>query len=427
MTPSPLPATMSARVLVMWALAASTFLYAFVQRVSPSVMVAELMAGFGVGAALLGNLSAFYFYAYAALQIPLGILFDRFGVRRLMAASLLISGSGSLLFAMSSTLEFAYLGRMLVGAGVACSWVGALTVAAHWLPASRFALFAGLAQLLGMIGAIFGQAPLAAAVAQYGWRGTLVALGALGGAMAVAIFAVLRDRPAHAGSRPRLTDGIRSVIAVRETWACAVFGFATTGPMLAFAGLWAVPYLMTVYELPRTQAAALTSLIFAGWGIGAPAIGWLSDQFGRRRLPMLICAAVAGVLLAAVIFGPRWPLWALGVIFALQGAVASAMVLCFAMVKEHNPASASAAAMGVVNTFVVGSGALLQPLIGWLLDLGWRGATLNGARVYDAAAYTQALAPLPLLFVLAFVAGLLMRELGHTEPVPRRRGTAAKP
>lgn len=412
-TTTPVATAIPMRVLAMWALAASTFLYAFLQRVSPSVMVAELMAGFGVGAALLGNLSAFYLYAYAALQIPLGILFDRFGVRRLMTVSLLISGSGSILFASAGTLELAYLGRMLVGAGVACSWVGALTVAAHWLPASRFALFAGLAQLLGMIGAIFGQAPLAAAVAQYGWRSTLIALGALGGAMAIAIFAVLRDRTIAIGSTTRLADGIRSVIRVRDTWACAVFGFAMTGPMLAFAGLWAVPYLMTVYELPRTQAAGMTSLIFAGWGIGAPAIGWLSDHLGRRRLPMLICAATAGVLLSAVIFGPRWPLWALGIILTLHGAVASAMVLTFAMVKEHNPAGASAAAMGVVNTFVVGSGALLQPLIGWLLDLGWDGTIVDNARVYDTLAYTQALTPLPLLFVAALAAGATMRESGH--------------
>ena len=396
----------------MWALAASTFLYAFLQRVSPSVMVAELMASFGVGAALLGNLSAFYLYAYAVVQIPLGILFDRFGVRRLMAVSLLVSGSGSVLFASATTLEFAYLGRMLVGTGVACSWVGALTVAAHWLPASRFAMFAGLAQLLGMIGAIFGQAPLAAAVAHYGWRGTLVALGGLGAVMALAIFAVLRDRTVPSGTSARLADGIRSVIRVRETWACAVFGFAVTGPMLSFAGLWAVPYLMTAYELPRTAAAAMTSLIFAGWGVGAPAIGWLSDHLGRRRVPMLLSAAIAGVLLAAVIFGPRWPLWALGVILALHGAAASSMILSFALVKEHNPAAASAVAMGVVNTFVVGSGALLQPLVGWLLDRGWDGATLNGARVYSAAAFMHALAPLPLLFAVALIAGLAVREAG---------------
>ncbi|MBL8702854.1 MAG: MFS transporter [Alphaproteobacteria bacterium] len=407
-----LPATpaLSARILAMWTLAASTFLYAFLQRVSPSVMVEDLMRGFGVGGALLGNLSAFYLYAYAALQLPLGMLFDRFGVRRLMSASFVLAGLGSLLFAAADTLPLAYLGRLLIGAGVACSFVGALTVSAQWLPAARFGMFAGLVQLLGMVGAIFGQAPLAATVEALGWRGALAALGIAGIALALGLYAVLRDPPHAGGSRPQLGASLRAVIGLRDTWSCAVYGFAMTGPMLAFAGLWAVPFLATAYGLPRTTAAGLTSLIFVGWGVGAPTIGWLSDHLRNRKAPMLVCAVVAGLMLGAIILGPVWPLPLLAAMLVVHGACASAMVLSFALVKESNAPEASSAAMGVVNTFVVGSGALLQPFLGWLLDLQWNGATLNGARIYDPAAYRVALAVLPLLFVVALLAGLTMRE-----------------
>lgn len=400
----------SARILAMWALAASTFLYAFLQRVSPSVMVEDLMRGFGVGGALLGNLSAFYLYAYAVLQLPLGVLFDRFGVRRLMGASFVLAGIGSLLFAVADTLLLAYLGRLLIGAGVACSFVGALTVAAQWLPASRFGFFAGLVQLLGMVGAIFGQAPLAALVDRLGWRGALAALGAVGIVLAIGLYAMLRDKPAAAGPRPRLGQSLRAVIGLRDTWSCAIYGFAMTGPMLAFAGLWAVPFLATAYDFPRTTAAGLTSLIFAGWGVGAPTLGWLSDHLGRRRAPMLLCSVVSGVILSAIIFGPVWPIWLIAVLLIGYGFFASAMVLSFALVKESNAPEASAAAMGVVNTFVVGSGALLQPFIGWLLDLHWGGASVSGARIYEPATYVTALTILPVLVVIAFLAGLTMRE-----------------
>jgi MFS family permease len=394
----------------MWALAASTFLYAFLQRVSPSVMVEDLMRGFGVGGTVLGNLSAFYLYAYALLQIPLGVMFDRFGVRRLMAASLVTSGAGSLLFAVAPSVEIAYLGRLLIGGGAACSFVGALTVTALWLPPARFALFAGLVQLLGMVGAIFGQAPLAALVAWLGWRGALAAMALVAAAMALALHLVLREKPRAAGAQLRLGAAMRAVLAVRETWTCAIFGFAMTGPMLAFGGLWAVPYFTAVYGLPRTTAAALTSLIFAGWGLGAPVIGWISDRLGRRRAPMAICAALSGALLAAVIFGPVWPVWVLAILLMLQGFTAAAMVLGFAVVKERHAAGSAAFAMAVVNTFVVGSGALLQPLIGWLLDRSWAGALVDGARVYDGAAYGAALAILPPLFALALLACAATRE-----------------
>ena len=398
------------RILAMWALAASTFLYAFLQRVSPSVMVEDLMRGFGVGGTVLGNLSAFYLYAYAALQIPLGMLFDRFGVRWLMVASLLVSGAGSLLFAAAPSVEVAYLGRLLIGGGAACSFVGALTVTALWLPPARFALFAGLVQLLGMAGAIFGQAPLAALVAATGWRGALASLGLLAALLALALLVLLRDKPRASGEALAFSRALRSVLASRETWTCAVFGFAMTGPMLAFGGLWAVPYLSTVYGLPRTTAAALTSLIFAGWGLGAPAIGWVSDRLGRRRTPMVACAAVSGALLAAIVFGPAWPVPVLAAMMALQGFTAAAMVLGFAVVKDRNPPGTAALAMAVVNTFVVGSGALLQPLLGWLLDRAWTGGLVDGARVYDAAAYAEALAVLPPLFLLALLACAATRE-----------------
>lgn len=398
------------RVLAMWTLAASTFLYAFLQRVSPSVMVEDLMRGFGVGAAVLGSLSAFYLYAYAALQIPLGLLFDRFGVRRLMAGSLLVSAAGSLIFAFAPTVEFAYAGRLLVGAGAACSFVGALTVTALWMPQPRFALLAGLIQLLGMAGAIFGQAPLAALVVAVGWRGALAAMGALAAVLALALYATLRDKPRPAAAPLAIRTAMRRVLTVRETWTCAVYGFAMTGPMLAFGSLWAVPYLSSVYGMPRTAAAGLASLTFAGWGLGAPTIGWISDRIGRRRAPMAACAIAGGALLAAVVFGPVWPLWALAAILFLQGFAGSAMVLGFAVVKDRNDPASSASAMAVVNTFVVGSGALLQPLIGWLLDRNWAGEVVDGARVYGAGAYAAALAILPPLFVLALLAAAATRE-----------------
>jgi MFS family permease len=404
------PASMTPRVLAMWMLAASTFLYAFLQRVSPSVMVEDLMRGFGVGAAVLGSLSAFYLYAYAALQIPLGLLFDRFGVRRLMAGSLLVSAAGSLIFAFAPSIEFAYAGRLLVGAGAACSFVGALTVTALWMPQPRFALLAGLIQLLGMTGAIFGQAPLAALVGAAGWRGGLAAMGALAAVLAVALYATLRDKPRPATGTLPIRAALRRVLTVRETWTSAIYGFAMTGPMLAFGSLWAVPYLSSVYGMPRTAAAGLASLTFAGWGIGAPTIGWLSDRIGRRRVPMAACAVAGGALLAAMVFGPTWPLWAVALLLFLQGFAGSGMVLGFAVVKERNDPASAASAMAVVNTFVVGSGALLQPLIGWLLDRNWSGGVADGARVYDAGAYAAALAVLPPLFALALLAALATRE-----------------
>ncbi len=401
------------RPLLAWGLGALFFCYAFVQRVTPSVMVGELMRDFGVGAAILGNLSAFYFYAYASLQIPVGLLMDRIGPRRLMTGAAAVSAFGSLIFAASDHLAGAYIGRLLIGAGAAFSWVGVLTVLTQWFPATRFALYTGLAQAFGMFGAIFGQAPVSVAVDGIGWRATLVAVGAVGLALAGLMWLVLRDKPHAAASSVSVGASLRVLLRNRETWLNAVFGLAMAAPMLGFGGLWAVPYLTTVYGLERATAATVISSIFVSWAVGAPLAGWLSDRLGARKPIMVGCAIVAAVSFIAVIYLPQLPLALLTALIALHGITASGMVLAFASVREHNPPGMSSTAMALVNVAVVGSGAIFQPLIGLLLDLRWDGALGGGARIYSAEAYRFAFGALAVSSIAGVIAVLLMKESGQ--------------
>ena len=160
--------------LLGWLVGALFFFYAWILRVSPSVMVEELMRDFAVGGAIVGNLSALYFYGYAGMQIPVGLLLDRFGPRRLMTAAAGLVAVACLLFASSHGLASASLTRFLIGAGCAFSLVGAMAVAGQWFPRERFALLGGLAMMFGMAGGVFGQAPLRMAVDATDWRTTMV-------------------------------------------------------------------------------------------------------------------------------------------------------------------------------------------------------------------------------------------------------------
>jgi MFS family permease len=398
------------RPLLAWALASLFFCYGFVQRVSPSVMVEELMRDFSAGAAILGNLSAFYFYAYAALQIPVGLLMDRIGPRRLMTAAAAAAAAGSVLFAASGAIEGAYLGRLLIGAGAAFSWVGVLTVLTQWFPAHRFALFTGMAQAVGMAGAIFGQAPLALSVGQIGWRPTLLVIAAIGFAIAAGLWLVVRDRQHEAASSEGIGTSLRVLLGNRETWLNAVFGLSMTAPILAFGALWAVPYLATLHGIDRAAAAGVVSFMFVGWAIGAPFVGWLSDRIGARKPVMITGALVNIVSYLALIQLPELPLAAVSAAVFVNGVGASAMVLAFACAREHNPPQMSSTAMAIVNVAVIGSGALFQPLVGVLLDLQWQGETAGGVRVYSPEAFRFALSQISIAGVGGLCAVLLMKE-----------------
>ena len=399
------------RAVFAFVLAASFFAYAFVQRVAPSVIVNELMSEFAVGATVLGNLSAFYFYAYVPMQMPVGMLMDRFGPRRLMSVSVALASAGAVLFALAPSVELAYLGRFMVGFGSAFGWIGILTVATLWLPPERFALLTGIAQGIGMIGAVFGQAPLAYAVAAWGWRASLLALALVGVVLAVAIFLVVADkRPATNANTTGFTDGIRAAVRARDAWLAAAYGFAMTGTMLAFAGLWAVPWLMQTHGYERGAAALMASLMFLGWGGGSPAIGFVVDRFGVDRMrAMTVLGVGMTASLAAVLYLPM-PSVALAVLMVVNGACASGMILCYGHARDHTPAEASGATYGLVNTAVVGSGGVLQPVIGWLLDRNWDGAVLGGARIYGAEAYDRAFSVLLVVAGAGTVLTLFMRK-----------------
>ncbi|MBF0326357.1 MAG: MFS transporter [Alphaproteobacteria bacterium] len=403
----------------MWALGAGYYCYGFFQRVAPAVMVDQMMAEFQVGAAIAGMLSGLYFYTYAPMQIPIGLLLDRFGPRRMLAVFAAFSCVGSALFASADSVTAAYVGRGLVGVGAAVTWVGALKLASLWFPADRFAMITGLTLAMGMAGAVGAQAPLAAAVASVGWRGTMWGAAVVAGLLALVLALFVRDGPngrRSAAGAPSLLDGLRRVLALGQTWLLGLYSLTMAAPMLSFAGLWGVPFLMQVHGTSRAEAAFTTSAMLVSWGIGSPLTGWISDRMGRRKPALVAAAGLSLVFTIAALYLPGLPMLVRQGLLCLLGMASSGFVLSFATGRENVPVWASGAALGVINTASMSSGAIFQPLIGWLLDLRWEGMVIAGSRVYGADAWEMALATLPACQAVALVAALATRETWCRHP-----------
>ena len=396
-----------------WGLGALFFGFAFFQRTTPSVMVADLMRDFGVTAAILGNLSAFYFYAYAGIQVPVGVMIDRWGTRRIMATGAALCGFGTLMFATADSLAPAYLGRLLLGAGAGVACVCTLNLVSVRFPPARFALLAGLTSMIGVAGAIGGQAPYSFAVAAYGWRASQIAAAAFILLLAVLIVLVVRDAPkAAAGDPPRrgLLRGLGQVLSNPQAWITALFGAAITASQSTFAALWCVPFMMQAHGLERPAAAASASLMLVGWGIGAPLMGWFSDRIQRRKVPMILGSGLALSSFMVLVYLPGLPLVAVQALIVVHGMSAASMIIGFAMSREHSPPEAAGVAIGFQNTANMVSGAALQPVVGWILDLNWDGRMAAGARIYSAEAFQVAFLPLVACGALAILAALVVRE-----------------
>ncbi len=401
------------QAIAAFALGTLFFGYAFVQRVSPSIMTDELMRDFAVGGAALGSLSAFYFYTYASIQLPVGMLTDRFGPRKLMSFAAGLCALASLVFAFSDTLLTASIGRALIGATVAFAFVGTLAIAGYWFRPASYAMLAGLLQTVGMTGGIFGQAPLRQLVENIGWRDTVNLLAVLALLLAVSIYFLVPKRSEtqrQHRERPGILHGLRAVSANPQTWICSVIGFGMASTLLGFGSLWGVPWLHQAQGYGKTEAAAITSMLFVGWAVFSPLCGWVSDRIGRRNPIQLVGALIVVVCMSLLVYAtPQNTAWLTFLIFVV-GAGGSAMTVCFGSVRELNDLNYSSTSLGFLNMCIVGAGAVMQPLIGWLLDLNWSGELIDGARVYSQQAYQNAFLSLILLNLLAFAAGLALRE-----------------
>jgi MFS family permease len=416
MTAGHSPAMPAWRPWLMWGFGGLCFFYAFFQRFAPSVMGDELQRELALDGLQVGNLSATYFYTYAAMQIPIGLLVDRYGPRLLMSIGMAICALSALGFALVHDLTLATLCRLLVGFGAGFAFVSAATLAARWFGPHRFAQMVGLTMMVGMAGGATAQGPLGAAVDAWGWRESLIASAVPGLLLALGVWLSVRDWPPGATVPPPASGGtralllsLRRVAGRRQNQIVAFIGAAMSAPMLAFAGFWGVAWLMQTHDFTRPEAGGMTSLLLLGWALGSPCGGWISDRLGRRKVVLQGGCLLTLVTLLPLIYLPL-PDWLMAVLFFFTGAGAGSMVVGFAAARFYNPPEETGAALGIVNGAVTATGAVFQPFIGFLLDLGWDGATDQGARLYSAATFGWAFSCLIVFLVLALLLSLLLQE-----------------
>ncbi len=395
------------------------YFLSYFHRVAPVVVAGDLMAAFAVSAARLGALSAIYPYCFAAMALPGGSLADFLGPRRTLTLGGLSMSAGSVLFGLAPGFAVAFAGRLLVGLGASVILIAGLRLAAEWFPTGEFGTVSGAAQSVGSIGAIAGTTPLALLVEQIGWRQGFVTIGLATALLAAACFLTVRDRPEHAGARPRAAEpelraiiaGIPSVITNPRSWTVGLISGGIYGGFAAFVGLWGVPYLTQVYQLPRVQAANLVGLAALGLLVGAPLLGWLSDRVHRRRLPLLMVSSL-NVCTWVALVAPAPPIAPefLPVICFLIGLGSSVVVLVFAAIREVNDPRCVGVALGFHNLPTFLSFGVMQWVTGLVLDRYWDGTLVAGARVYGADAYRAAFALCLLLAAGAFVSACLAPE-----------------
>lgn len=336
------------RVLLPFALA---YFLSYLFRVVNAVIAPDLVTDLGIGPADLGLLTAAYFISFAAFQLPLGILLDRFGPRRVEGLLLLLAAGGAVLFARAEGLWGLVLGRAGIGLGVAAGYMAAIKAYTLWFPAASWPRINGLHLAAGGLGALSATVPVEAALRVADWRGVFLGLSALSLAVAVVIWSAVPEKrpasPPEALSRP--WRGIREVFGSPRFWRIAPFTVASQVAFMAVHGLWSGPWLRDVAGLDRPAAAAVLFWTAAAMTAGYVGIGWVTERLGRAGVAPLTTGVWGMALFMLVqgllIFAP--PGWA-PVLWALFGFIGTAGVIPYpALAMQFAPALAGRVSTGL--------------------------------------------------------------------------------
>ncbi|MEN9759789.1 MAG: hypothetical protein RL676_939 [Pseudomonadota bacterium] len=419
--------------LLMWGLAAAFYLYGFFQRVTPAALAHELSKELAPTATALGWLSATYFYCYAFMQLPSGLLADKFGPRRLFIAASAAAVVGTLLFAFADSFVTAAIGRGIIGGAAAVGWIGMLKLAAHWFSPQKFASVSGLSLAVGTLGAVLAGFPLRLLSDEYGWRIVVASSAGFALLLMLMFMLVLRDDPEERGYRswspaPQTEDALAK-ISIRESLAAlpmrdllflCLGQTAVTGSMVMMAGLWGVPFLTTVFDIPARTATGFTSFMMVGFAIGSLIFGPWSDRIRQRKMPLLVGTGLVflgfGLLASGITLTS---LWLTNLVLWLIGIAAGSMVISFAYGKDLVGGQKTATITACVNLSVTLGAIGLQPLFGAILDWRWNGLLVDNVRRYDASAFQWGFAATALWVALTFIALSLARD-PLTTPRPVR-------
>jgi sugar phosphate permease len=392
------------------------YCYNYFLRVSPSVMQDELTQAFHITATQFGTLAGLYYWAYTPMQIPAGMIYDKFGVRFVLCIACLISVFGLSIFISSNSLFMAGAGRLLIGLGCAFAYIGTLKLASLWLPSNRFATVAGLTTAIGMTSGALAQTYLTKFVDVVGYQESLRSALIAGIVLSVGIIILIRNRPKHSldgvanemqtpiNTRQLLT-ALQLIFTNPQMWLIGIIGCLLYLPSSVFLDLWGIPYLKAVYHLNSEEAVTISSYTFYGWIISGPIIGALSDKIKRRRMPLTITGFFAATLLCMVFYMPGLNTSMLYGIFFAIGFCCGAHPLCFALGKESNPLQISGTAVAVTNMLIMAGGMIFQLDLHTTNPMG-----IDGLPVYSAGDYTFAMSIIPLGVALGIILSVFLKE-----------------
>lgn len=349
-----------------------TYLFISSQRTAPGLITDQVMNDFQVTATTIGLLTSIQFFVYTGLQIPMGILADRFGPNFFLIVGAILTGLGTIIYSLATHEYVLFSARILTGIGDATIWVNMVLILSRWFNTKEFTRLIGVAAMTGSLGFLMATVPFSLWIELLGWRAAFFSTGLIIFLCGILLYFVLVKKPKQSVFEKNETQRKRiigHIFSSRQAWSLFLCHFGIVGTYVGFIGSFAVPYGMDMYGMTRLDASQLVLLGLIGALIGAPLSSWISSRLDMIKRPYVVVHVIFLMSWSTfLLFRGNPPVLLLTMLIFIIGLTYGANALTFATVRKSFPIHESGIASGFANTGGFLSAVMLPSIFGNVLD-----------------------------------------------------------
>lgn len=408
--------------IFVWILATLFFLYEYFLRALVGSISFALMRDIHLTTEQFSLIGSAYYIAYAGMQIPVGILVDRFGVKYLLTLAAGFCTLGIFWFAFVHSFGPAFIARFMIGLGSSFAFVSLLVISSNWFSSKHFGFLSGMIQFLGGLGPLLAGAPFVFLVNRSGgWRIALLYIACFGVLITLFILLFIKEKPEGCKKRVLLLDPhqsltakLRKILVNTQVWSVGAYTATNYASIILLGAFWGTTFLR-IKGLPHTKAALIASMVWLGMAVGSPLFGKASDYFKRRKFFLILASFCGLVGTSAILYLNFSNQIFLSIAFFLTGCAGAGQALAFPTVAEHFSPKFKGAVMGFNNTACMIFGAFIPLLVSSIVQTL---SLLEGSQTLTYTAFVQGLSIMPIFFIIS----ILIAIFGIKETFGRQQG-----
>ncbi|MCC8398219.1 MAG: MFS transporter [Rickettsia endosymbiont of Labidopullus appendiculatus] len=391
--------------LILWFLASLFFAFQFILRLSTGILREEIIQKFAIDTIAFGTLAGYYYLGYAGMQIPIGIMLDRFNFRIVIFISILVTSLGTLTFAASSNFNYLIIGRLMIGAGSAVGFLSVNKITRTYFPAKYHSLILGFSFTFGLVGAVFAITPMKLLFTHFGYDITFCSLALVGFIIGLIILVIKND--AITSNSHTVTDSKSSILKLLLNPTILLIGLfdgLMVGALEGFADLWAIPFFKQVYQMNDMDSNLVTSFVYIGMCFGGPILALIANLVKSSNFVITMTGLVMITIFIILLSFPSLNFFVTSSLMFLLGIFCCYQVLIFTIVGNLVAEKSVGLAIAIVNCINMSFGHFFHTIMGYLISYNWDGLlSESGIPIYSRYNFIVTISVIPICCLIGII------------------------